>query len=224
MSWRVTAVVCAYWSVQSAAFGAPRDAPSDRTEAERLKAVGDHAMEIAKPAEALAAYRAAYERDPNAALLYNQARAHMALTNYPQALAFLERFDREAPAALKARAGPYAALIEEVHNKVHWLTLDIPVKDATVRLYDATLGVSPLPELAVNAGHTTLEVRANGYRNVSREVTLAGGAHSTIRIDLSRTVETGTLVIRAAPSGVRVNVDGLSPRNAPAELTLLHGS
>ncbi|MCU0691599.1 MAG: hypothetical protein MUF54_09370, partial [Polyangiaceae bacterium] len=47
--------------------------------AQELKRVGNEAMERGRPADALAMYRAAYETDPNAALLYNIGRAYLAL-------------------------------------------------------------------------------------------------------------------------------------------------
>lgn len=199
-------------------------APNKR-EAAELKAKGDRAMDEARPADALAAYERSYAIQPEPALLYNQARAHLALTNYPAALDYLQRFETQAPASLKAKLPGLDALVREVRGKVHTLTVTVNVPSATVRLRDATLGESPLPAgLKVNAGAATLDVRAPGYEPMQRNLQLAGDAESTERFELQRIDVRGTLVLRSPQTGVRAVVQNRWRGGLPLELTLPQGT
>lgn len=201
-----------------------KEAATDR-DAKRLKEEGDRAMDEARPADALAAYEKSYALKAEPALLYNQARAHMALTNYAKTLEFLQRFEREAPDSLKAKVPGLAALVSEVKGKLHKLTIKVDVAGAQIRLRDATIGQSPLePGMLVNAGAATLEVRAAGYKLVHQELTLVGDGESTIDLKLERVDVSGTVVLRSPQPGVRVSVQG-KPRGAlPLELSLTEGT
>src|SRR4051794_30916405 len=64
--------------------------------AAELKKRGDDAMDSLRYDDALAAYAEAYGITRDAALLYNQGRALQALGRYPEALASIERFAKEA--------------------------------------------------------------------------------------------------------------------------------
>ncbi len=220
----ITALSVAVPHVVAAAPTTKTSGSSDR-EAKALKATGDKAMDEARPSEALAAYEQSFALKHDPALLYNQARAHMALTNFPAALEFLQRFDREAPAALKAKLPGLQELVDEVRTKVHRLTLVIDTPNAAVRLRDATLGMSPLPAgMPVNAGPATLDVRAPGFKPVHRELELAGNQDSTVTVHLERIDIRGTIVLRSPQPGVRAELQGKPRGSLPLELSLPQGT
>lgn len=200
------------------------EAPADR-DAKDLKAKGDKAMDEARPSEALAAYQQSYALKNDPALLYNQARAHMALTNFPAALDFLLRFEREAPAPLKAKLPGLKELVDEVRAKVHRLTIEVDVPGAAIRLRDATIGQSPLAaSMPVNAGPATLDVRATGYKPIHRQLDLAGNGDSTVTLKLERIDVHGTIVLRSPQPGVRVDLQGQPRGSLPLELSLVQGT
>lgn len=203
----------------------PAKTSAAEASARELKAKGDRAMDEARPSEALSAYEQSYALKPDPALLYNQARAHMALTNFPAALQFLQRFDREAPATLKAKVVGIEGLIKEVQGKVHRLTLVVDVPGAQIRLRDATLGQSPLTgPIETNAGPASLDVRAPGYKPVHRNLELAGNAASTEVVKLQRLDLRGTVVLRSPQPGVQVTVQGKAKGSLPLELLIAQGT
>lgn len=194
-------------------------------DATSLKAIGDRAMDEARPADALAAYEKSYAQKPDPALLYNQARAHLALTNHPEALRFLERFQAEAPPSLQAKLPGLEKLVHEVRGKVHRLSLVVNVPGAQIRLRDATLGTAPLAgPVAVNAGEALLEVRASRYETEQRKLTLAGNAESSIDVKLERADTRGTVYLRSPQPGVRVSVQGAPRGSLPYELSVEQGT
>jgi hypothetical protein len=214
-------------AVAQMASAAPKANPAAVAErdAKALKAKGDKAMDEARPSEALAAYQESYALKNDPALLYNQARAHMALTNFPAALDFLLRFDHEAPSSLKAKLTGLQDLVDEVRAKVHRLTIVVDVPGAAIRLRDATIGQSPMAAaLPVNAGPATLDVRATGYKPVHRQLDLAGSKDSTITLTLERIDLRGTVVLRSPQPGVRVDLQGKPRGSLPLELSLVQGT
>ena len=62
-------------------------APAFAQSAKELKAEGDAAFTARRYGDALKAYDKAYEAGHDAAVLYNKARAHEALEQFPEALA-----------------------------------------------------------------------------------------------------------------------------------------
>lgn len=156
-----------------ACLGSP--ARGDEANAAALKAQGDEAMRALRYGDALSAYELSYAREPNPAVLYNRARAQQALGHFPEALADFDRFSRDAPPDLRAKVPKLDALIAEVRARVAHVTVRSNATGARVILGDKVLGITPLGERAVLAGHGTLEVSADGYVTYRRDVDLPGG-------------------------------------------------
>jgi hypothetical protein len=203
----------------------PCQAADPVKEAAALHARGNSAIASGRPADALADYEASYRLDPRPALLYNQARAHQALTNYATALELLQRFEREAPPALRAEVSGLSELMAELRDRIHTLTLRCDVAGAEVRIGDRVLGKTPFAgPLVVNAGSTTLDVQAPGYRPHHSAITLKRGAASTIEVTLEREDNTGILVVRSPQAGAAVSVDGKRHGTVPLELRVEPGT
>lgn len=205
-------------------FVAPASAGEAEQEAAALKKEGDQAMVERRYKDALEKYDASFERHPDPALLYNRGRAYESLGRFPEALAAFEAFVAKAPAPLKARVPKLDELLEEVRGKVSYLTVTTNAPDARVLLDRAMLGSAPVERLAVNAGEAILEVVAEGFHPVSQPVTLPGRDHVRLEIVLEAKDLRGTLVVRSAPAGAEVSVDGQPIGRSPAETRVAPGT
>jgi PEGA domain len=192
--------------------------------AAELKKQGDLAMDALRYDDALAAYRAAYDKSHDPALLYNEARASQALGDYATAVDLLEQFEAAAPPALRARVPDLAGLEREVRGKVTTIALTCNVSGAEVVLRDKVVGTTPLAgPLRTSAGPATLTVRAEGYEPERRDLTLPGGQSVTIDIALVKKDRSAVLVVQSDATGATVSVDGKAVGTVPVESVVLAG-
>src|SRR5687767_3367343 len=91
--------------------------------AKELKAEGDAAFTARRYGDAVRAYDKAYASGHDAAVLYNKARAHEALEQFPEALLAIERFDKEAPPAVRAKVAGLSTLIADIRSHVATLVI-----------------------------------------------------------------------------------------------------
>jgi len=207
---------------------APRVALADEGEqapdlarAAEIKKRGDEAMVSGRPADALAAYVEAYAISKDPALLYNKGRALQALTEYPQALAELEAFDREAPPELKARVPGLARMIADLRQRITTVSIDCDVEGAVVRIRDRTVGKCPISSpVTINAGNARMEVTAEGYFPWQRDIELPGGGVASFDVHLTSKAKAGILVVKSTVPNVDVSIDGKVVGIAPVEASL----
>jgi hypothetical protein len=197
---------------------------SDAERARALKQQGDAAMHSLRYAEALAAYQASYALSPDPALLYNQGRAQQALGRFPEALANMEAFDRQAPPQLHARVPALAGLIAELRARVATVAIACNVPGARVLIRDTVVGKTPMPPLGVSAGKATIEIDAEGYFPYRRELELPGGGSLVVDAQLGSRARTGLLVVRTSVQGADVWVDGRALGAAPVETIVNAGT
>jgi hypothetical protein len=116
-------------------------------------------------------------------------------------------------------------LIQEVRSKVALLRVRCNVQGARILLAKREIAKTPMDvALSVDAGHATLEILADGYVPLSREVDLAGDeANHDLDLRLEPKNEMGLLVVRSAVRGARANVDGKTIGVVPAEASLRAG-
>lgn len=200
---------------------APPPAPPANAAAE-AKARGDAAMKKLEYELALREYEDAYKLGKDPAVLYNMGRAYQGLTRYPESLDKLEAFAREASADVRAKVPKLVELLAEVRAKVSTLAIRSNVR-AKILLRSARIGEAPLVAFRTNAGTATLEVEADGYRPVKREITLPGGGTLDLEINLLPLKDSGTLAIRANVEGATVVVDGEGAGQTPTELVVKAG-
>ena len=197
--------------------------PPPPSEAQMLKAQGDAAMKRLAYEQALRMYQNAYALEPTPALSYNKGRALQALTRYPEALAELEAFEREASPDLKARVPRLAELLEDLRARVATLQVTCNVAGARVLLGRRVIGKTPLKRLRVNAGRVTLEVTKEGYHPYRKRMALRGNSVQSVKVELLSKSTTGVLEVTSPVAGATVFVNDKKIGTVPAQAQLTAG-
>jgi len=209
----------------SLAFVVSATARADDTPtAADLKQQGDTAMDSLHYEEAIAHYTAALALSPAPAILYNRGRAYQARGQYVEALADIERFDREAPPDVRTKVPKLAALLAELRAKISTLSVTSNVAGARVVVRDKIVGETPLPAaVKLPAGPATIEVSAEGHATFRRNLELPGGGELIVDATLVRTDTSGVLVVKA-PLEATVVVDGAVVGKGNVELAVAAGN
>ena len=208
------------------AGGAAAAAAADaEKKAADLKADGDRLLSDKKFVEALDAYDKSFALVPNPALHFNRGRALQFLARYPEALAYLERFMKEASDDLKSKVPGLADLVKEVSGKVATLDLTANVSGGRILVGGKDVGQTPMSSpLRVNAGKTVIEVIADGYFPFKKEVDLGGNATTKLDAQLASRDSFGFLVVKSTIASSSVSIDGKSIGLVPAEAALSAGT
>ena len=201
-------------------------APPSDDKATELKKKGDALVADLKYAEAIAAYDASYAATPNPAVLFNKARALQGLGQFPEALAALQRFKKEAPADLLAKVPGLEAFISDMRARVTLVTIKCNTNGARVLVRDRVIGSTPFAEpIGINAGPAaTVEVSADGFFPVKRQVDLPSGGNLVLDFTLVAKERGGVLTVRSTVTGAKIFVDGTAVGVSPAEAPLDAGS
>lgn len=213
-------------SPRAAVAKPPADgAAAERDRAASLKKQGDAFLDGRLYADALAAYEESYALVPDPALLYNRGRALQFLARYPEALEAIERFAAEASPELLARVPGLATLRKELRARVSTVTVRSPVAGARVLVNERQLGVTPFAEaLRLPAGRLVVDVYAEGYFPLHRELEAPGGTAIELDLPLVSRETSGFVSVRSHAEGTRIAIDGRPLGNTPAESGLLAGS
>ena len=113
-------------------------------------------------------------------VLYNLGRVYEELFQYDRALELYQRYLDTAPADASDRPDAQASL-RALERLLGTLVITTNAPSATVWIGEQEVGTAP-GELRIAAGHHALELRAEGYEPVRREIDLA--ARSRIEIDV----------------------------------------
>jgi hypothetical protein len=228
---RLVLVVAAAFAFDAGALTTVRaDTPDARAAHDRdpraadLKKRGDELLDTKHYAEALAAYDEAYAITPMPALLYNRGRALQFLGRFPEALEAIERFATEAPPELRERVAGLPRLLEELRARVGELAVTSKVAGARVLVNDKQIGVTPLAPVRVASGHLAIEVFAEGYFPMRRELDLPGNGSRAVDFPLLSRDKAGLLIVNSHLSATRVSVDGVGLGRAPVEAGLVAGA
>lgn len=208
----------------SAAAEPPKLSKSERAEAARLKKEADSLMDQDRHVDALALYARAYELTADPALLYNQGRALESMGDYPDAIDKLERFDREASPALRARVPGLADLLADLRGRIATLVVTTNAPGARLLVRDKAAGTIHHKETRIRtrAGAATIEVVAEGFTPFKKEIDLAGGETVIVDAQLSPKKRDALIVVRTRPSA-DISVDGKPIGRAPLELRVPPG-
>jgi hypothetical protein len=191
------------------------DAPERDPRVVELKKKGDALLDTKNYAEALTAYDEAYAIVPTATLLYNRGRALQFLGRFPEALDAIERFSTEAPAELRERVPGLQRLLAELRARIGALVVTSNVTGARVLVNEKQIGVTPFAApVRVAAGHLSVEVFAEGYFPLRRELDLPGAASRTIDFTLVPREAAPAQVVIVAPERPE------RPAEAPASTPL----
>jgi hypothetical protein len=209
----------------SFAQAAPAAAASSDPRAADLKKRGDDAMDSLRYDDALAAYAQAYAINHDPALLYNQGRALQALGRYPDALAAIERFAREASPDLRAKVPQLDQLLVDLRAHVAHLAIHCDLAGARVLVRDRVVGTTPLGgTIDLEAGKATLEIDAEGYVPYKRDLDLKGGTTTAVDAQLTPRGSAAFLRVGSTAASAQVFVDGKLLGNAPVEATIEAGT
>lgn len=174
-----TALALAAWLVASTAQGQSASSDSLLREGVELRRQG-------RDADALATFARAYAVDHSPIALAQMGLAEQALGSWVASEAHVR-------GALAVHGNPWIeanrAAIEQAYTTIsqHVGTIELDgVRDgAEIFVNGTSVGRTPLAEpIHVAAGDVTLEVRAAGYRTVSRPVTVTGGTATYTSIAL----------------------------------------
>ncbi len=203
----------------------PSPAPAAESRIAELKKRGDAELETKHYAEALADYDEAYAIAPTPALLYNRGRALQFLGRFPEALEAIEGFAKDAPPELRDRVPGLPRLLAELRARVGTLVVTSPAAGARVLVNDKLLATTPMAApVNVAAGHLTIDVFADGYFPMRRELDLPGRESRTIDFPLVSRDTSGLLIVRSHVAGTRIGIDGAALGVAPVEAGLGPGA
>jgi PEGA domain/TPR repeat len=197
----------------------------NKTKSIDAKKRGDAALDAGRIAEALEAYEEASRLAPeDAALLYNRARAHEKMGQYPESLALLEKFNTEASTELRAKVPKLQSLLAAVKQKTSRLLVSCAQNGAEVRFKDRVLGVTPLAPMMLSSEKGELSVTKEGFFPWAKMVELSGGGDASFDIPLASRSTQGLLKVDSPLAGAAVSIDGQAGGNVPFETTLTTGT
>lgn len=207
----------------SPAFAQAKPTKTDKTEATKLKKEADALMDQDRHADALALYARAYELTADPALLYNQGRALEAMGEYPDALDKLEKFQRDASPALRAKVPGLHDLIVDLRGRIATLVVTTNATGARLLVREKAIGIiEKEKKLRVRAGAASVEVVAEGYIPFKKELDLTAGTVVKIDAQLVLKKSDALIIVRTRPNA-DIAVDGKAIGRAPLELRLPAG-
>jgi hypothetical protein len=167
----VAAVICLAWGGRAAAQASAKD---------EAKRHFDNGVELAGDenfAAAAAEFEVSVELFSTKMGLFNLANAYKALYRYGDALATVDRLEREFGKKIDADLRKeIKALKESVQVIIGWLDVRVDKEGAAIRVDDREVGVSPLADkLIVGPGDHVIEATLDGFESSHRTVKVASG-------------------------------------------------
>ena len=139
---------------------------------------------------ALAEFRKAYQLAPSYRVLYNIAQVHYELKNYVDALKAFRQYLNEGGADVASdRRVLVEAEIRKLEGRVGYIEVTANVDTAQVAIDDVPVGILPMKApILVNPGVRRVSVIKPGFGTTARNVTIAGGDHAQVQIELNEAV------------------------------------
>lgn len=183
-----TAAGTTAWAQESG--DAQASMPSDSSPARALFMEGKQAYDTGRYEVAIERWRAAYELEPRAPLLYNLAQAHGRLGQVEEEGRYLRQFlegvEGDHPLANQAQARLDA--IEERLART-MVTLEGGIDGSKVFVDGNEAGALPLGEpLRLEPGPHEIEVRLEGYQPFTASVEVRAGAQSVVKVQQQKQV------------------------------------
>jgi PEGA domain-containing protein len=196
----------------------------ETSEAARLKRDGDNLMDQDKYVDALALYARAHELSGDPALLYNQGRALEAMGEYPEAIDKLERFEREASPALRAKVPGLRELMADLRGRIGTVIITTNTPGARLFVRERAAGtLQPETRVRTRSGPATVEVVAEGMAPFKKDVDLPGGGTVTVQALLVAKKVDSILVVRTHPNA-NISLDQKALGRSPLEVHVPPGS
>ncbi|HMI84934.1 MAG TPA: tetratricopeptide repeat protein [Polyangiaceae bacterium] len=165
---------------------------------------------------ALAEFRKAYQLAPSYRVLYNIAQVHYELHNYVDALKAFRQYLNEGAADLPTdRRTQVEAEIRKLEGRVGYLEVVANVDSGQVAVDDVPVGMVPMKApILVNPGVRRVSVTKPGFGTTARNVTIAGGDHAQVQVELNEAVASRMPRDEAARKSGRGEARADRPRTA----------
>ena len=139
---------------------------------------------------ALAEFRKAYQLAPSYRLLYNIAQVHYELHNYVDALKAFRQYLNEGGTEIPTdRRTQVEAEIRKLEGRVGYIEIVANVDSGQVAIDDVPVGNLPIKApILVNPGVRRVSVTKPGFGTTARNVTIAGGDHAQVQLELNEAV------------------------------------
>jgi tetratricopeptide (TPR) repeat protein len=139
---------------------------------------------------ALAEFRKAYQLAPSYRVLYNIAQVHYELHNYVDALKAFRQYLTEGGNDVSVdRRTQVEAEIRKLEGRVGYLEVVANVDSGQVAIDDVPVGLLPMKlPILVNPGVRRVSVMKPGFGTTARNVTIAGGDHAQVQLELNEAV------------------------------------
>ena len=139
---------------------------------------------------ALAEFRKAYQLAPSYRLLYNIAQVHYELHNYVDALKAFRQYLNEGGSEVPVdRRTQVEADIRKLEGRVGYIEIVANVDSGQVAIDDVPVGNLPMKApILVNPGVRRVSVTKPGFGTTARNVTIAGGDHAQVQLELNEAV------------------------------------
>jgi PEGA domain len=136
---------------------------------------------------ALAEFQKAYQVAPSYRLLYNIAQVQDELHDYVSAVKAFKQYLADGGSEVPPeRVSQVLSEIQKLEGRIATIDVSTNVDGAEVRIDDVPSGTSPLhAPISVNAGPRRIYVSKPGYPSTARSITVAGGDHVRVALDLT---------------------------------------
>jgi tetratricopeptide (TPR) repeat protein len=165
---------------------------------------------------ALAEFRKAYQLAPSYRVLYNIAQVHYELHNYVDALKAFRQYLTEGGADVSVdRRTQVEAEIRKLEGRVGYLEVVANVDSGQVAIDDVPVGLLPMKSpILVNPGVRRVSVMKPGFGTTARNVTIAGGDHAQVQLELNEAVASRVQRDEAGKKSGRTEARSDRPRTA----------
>src|SRR5690242_4745368 len=138
---------------------------------------------------ALAEFRKAYQIAPSYRVLYNIAQVHYDLHNYVEALKAYRQYLSEGASEIPTdRRTQVETEVRKLEGRVAYIEVTSNVDGVLLSLDEVPVGTLPLRiPLMVNPGTRRVTATKTGYNTTARNLTIAGGDHTQVQLDLTET-------------------------------------
>jgi hypothetical protein len=193
---------------------------------EKAKALfgkGKAELDAGRYPEALVLFQEAYALKPVPAMLKNIAVVHESMGNLPAAVDNYSRYLESSPKDAEKINEAVAALKRTLATT--WATVDLTTDPPGAQVWIGSKagpprGTTPF-QLQVAAGKQTLILEKPGFQMVTRPITLSPGRTTPVGIALPPLMP--ILVVRSAPVGAEVVIDGRVVGKTPFNQAVLGG-
>ena len=179
-------------STSQLAWAAPDSPPRDPTAVDEARQRFQKGVQLFHEwsfEAALAEFRKAYQLAPSYRLLYNIAQVHYELHNYVDALKAFRQYLNEGGTEVPTdRRTQVEAEIRKLEGRVGYIEVVANV-EGQVSIDDVPVGLLPMKTpILVNPGMRRVSVTKPGFGTTARNVTIAGGDHAKVELELNEAV------------------------------------